>query len=539
MLQKVSECRDVLINWSFERRLQKVKKQVNQFWQETSKIIFCKEKFVNLPCYYMDIKIDWEKMDNTHIQVTFSDYLKRIKKREKEIYNLGNKELINQQNIYCAGENREDHDKNVLICVPHCDDEFFLSGGVIKKKINEGAKVSVVFCFNNDKNGEKAFEVRHENALNALRLLGVSQKNIYCLGYSNGHFMKDKENLYFARNGKVIVNNSGINSTYGTKWIKDFHSLYYGQRAPFSHENIRDDLGVLIKLLMPNEIYAIDLDDHIDHIVCSLVLEEAIGDVIKSIENFYPKVYKGFAYGMSAYGCKDLYKGIHLKPTKRTWRYFYNMYKRGYGLDNPRYCWNARVRVENPPECQTRAIKENILVRAYLKYGLMYSSISSFINRDTVFWERKTNNIALKAETTVSSGNGYYLNDFKLLDISDIEKKTFSKDCWHPDIIDDKKCIYFSWMEVKTISDIIIYQNLNFIHGIKKIKIKMDGYEKQFRLRGNRCGDIIKLGRPVRTEWIEISIILSAGEYGIDEIEVYEYMGKIKKSRIKETMLFP
>lgn len=44
-----------------------------------------------------------------------------------------------------------------------------------------------------------------------------------------------------------------------------------------------------------------------------------------------------------------------------------------------------------------------------------YKRGSRLINGDQIFWKRRTDNIALYADITVSSGEANYLNDFYVL----------------------------------------------------------------------------------------------------------------------------
>lgn len=74
-------------------------------------------------------------------------------------------------------------DKNVMIIVPHEDDDINLAGGIIEKYIKEGSEVRVVFTTNGDYS--RLGELRLEEAINVLAQMGLHEENIFFLGYGD------------------------------------------------------------------------------------------------------------------------------------------------------------------------------------------------------------------------------------------------------------------------------------------------------------------------------------------------------------------
>lgn len=83
-----------------------------------------------------------------------------------------------------------------LIVAPHPDDETLGCGGVIAKKRQAGADVTIVFMTNGAKShlkwmGEEELgEMRREEAAAAARVLGVKDNHVVCLDYEDGGLRK-------------------------------------------------------------------------------------------------------------------------------------------------------------------------------------------------------------------------------------------------------------------------------------------------------------------------------------------------------------
>lgn len=73
--------------------------------------------------------------------------------------------------------------KNVMIIVPHQDDEINVAGATIKNYVDGGSEVTVVFTTNGDYYG--LGEIRINEAINAVGKLGVKPENVVFLGYGD------------------------------------------------------------------------------------------------------------------------------------------------------------------------------------------------------------------------------------------------------------------------------------------------------------------------------------------------------------------
>lgn len=185
--------------------------------------------------------------------------------------------------LSCSGSNKEQSSKQtglelrsddrLLVFAPHPDDESLAPAGVIgravKKKIpvrvilmtsGDGYKKAVQVNLNvNDPAPEDYRElgaIRHLESLEAMKKLGVSEKNVYFLAYADG----------------------SINSLYQKNWDHDklhlglngaTHAPYafaYEKDAAYCGENVVKNFTKIIKDFQPTTIVYPDSEDfHHDH----------------------------------------------------------------------------------------------------------------------------------------------------------------------------------------------------------------------------------------------------------------------------------
>ena len=374
--------------------------------------------------------------------------------------------------------------KKVLIFVPHGDDELLLAVSVIYKNIEMENDVYICFYAHNDRNtcdrndksdGMVYAEHRSFECIDALNYLGVSVDKIYNLGYT----VAWKERHIYHNNTEVLVSHLGSKQTVGTKYMKDYHTIKYGKSAPYTRESVISDIVDLINDIIPDEIYAIDLDFHPDHKACSLFFDEAIGKVISG--TYSPEIYKGFAYNTSGYGVKDFSRYSHIKPVKKP--PFFVLKNIGE-TDNPMFRWNERIRIATPDELKIRDYEKNHGIQALLRYGRLYPSLESFINLDSVFWKRRTDSVTYDAKIEVSSGEKSYLKDFKIIDIKDVKaiKPDFNCGIWHP--IDKNQTLKIVFKNKINIKQIKLYQNPSKKERFPYVdKTLSEGYKERIYLK--------------------------------------------------------
>lgn len=80
--------------------------------------------------------------------------------------------------------------ENILILAPHPDDETLMAAGLIRRALAQGALVNVCVVTNGDHlcPDKSKGRRRLQESLNALRLLGVDERNVHFLGYPDTGF---------------------------------------------------------------------------------------------------------------------------------------------------------------------------------------------------------------------------------------------------------------------------------------------------------------------------------------------------------------
>lgn len=348
--------------------------------------------------------------------------------------------------------------QKVLFLVPHEDDELAMAGAVIRLYVNGGADVTVAFTTNGDDGFDPNQRVKE--AARGLRALGVSGDKLLFLGYGNNWTLEPYRHLYHAPGDAVVASKIGRTQTYGAGGYTDFHSTIFSEPATYTRDHYRQDLRYLLKTLAPDTIFCIDLDSHPDHCTVSLLFEEVLGEMLRSNAGYRPTVYKGYAYSIAWYGKADFYGDYlpsMLPPDPA------NVNDTRFLLDTPNYDWAARVRFPASRDTLSYTLRSNRLFAALRAHGSQDARFraGNIINGDTVFFERRTDSLLSNDGVTLaaSSGNPACLNDFKLVDTSNLYDypMRFDKGCWQPDTSDSARSVTVTFPTRVQISSVSLY----------------------------------------------------------------------------------
>ena len=166
--------------------------------------------------------------------------------------------------------------KNVLIFVPHPDDEINLIGNCIDKIKKLG---NIYMIYSSLPEDIKKKNIRKKEAFKACKVLGISDRNVLFLDYPE---TKENSTHHFYTDGD---------------------------------KNIENDIYNLIMKYKPNYIFGTDFDYHPDHRMLSLALEKSISKIISDDKGYNPVIFKGFCYETAYYGIKKHlrhYQGIRV-----------------------------------------------------------------------------------------------------------------------------------------------------------------------------------------------------------------------------------
>jgi len=186
----------------------------------------------------------------------------------------------------------------VLILAPHPDDEAIGCAGIIRESVNKGANLKVVYLTNGDHN-QVAFivyekrltirrgefihmgEVRHNEAIQAMKLLGVDSKDLIFLGYPDfGTFTIFKE----------VWNDKKPYRSMLTRISSVPYKENFSFGAPYKGESILVDLEAILRDYKPNKIFVSHpADANVDHKAFYLFLQIALRDLKKEIPQ--PRIY--------------------------------------------------------------------------------------------------------------------------------------------------------------------------------------------------------------------------------------------------------
>jgi len=173
----------------------------------------------------------------------------------------------------------------VVVFAPHSDDEIVGAGGLIYDSLKNGAKVEVVLITNGDGHIFSTMEdfrkvyptaqnyidsgtTRQKESINALKVLGLDEKNIVFLGYPD----------------------HGIKELYSTNWKVPYQSPYTKQnsspysnsqtkRVSYTGDNLENDIIKVLKDFDPTIVVApYKYDIHPDHAASYQFIQRAIKD---------------------------------------------------------------------------------------------------------------------------------------------------------------------------------------------------------------------------------------------------------------------
>lgn len=189
-------------------------------------------------------------------------------------------------------------DDRILILAPHPDDEAIACAGIIQQALKVGAQLKVVYLTNGDHNQiafivyEKRItmrkgefihmgEVRRAEAIKAMKLLGLDEKNLIFLGYPDfGTFTIFSKYWQETKPFKSLL--TRISS------VPYKENFSFG--APYKGESILDDVKKALLDYRPNKIFVSHpADTNVDHKTLYLFLQIALRDLQKYITQ--PAIY--------------------------------------------------------------------------------------------------------------------------------------------------------------------------------------------------------------------------------------------------------
>ena len=328
-------------------------------------------------------------------------------------------EKVQAEEILTAGNSFFDKSyfgTRVLILAPHPDDEINIAGNMILNLA--AAKAEIFVAYSTDGGLEVPAEIRAQEAIDALKILGVPREKIIFMGYSDGKKLSDH-----------------------------------------ARENFKRDLKNLLLELRANIIFCVDFDSHADHRTLSILFEEVLGEILSERSDYRPEVYKKFAYATAFTAAPDFY-ATNLRATKKPKLGETDTYDFDF-IDRANYVWENRVRFPVAEVCRQPILKENPVAEAIFAHKSQRNEWNALriLNSDEIFFERRTDSRTFSAKITATSGDASKICDFKIIDTKnvDISPAQIENNLWQPS--DSQKKIFFEWKEPIQVQKIMIYGN--------------------------------------------------------------------------------
>lgn len=360
--------------------------------------------------------------------------------------------------------------KKLLVFAPHPDDEINLLCGLFHNFKDNGFHITVCFTTNGD-NVRAETEQRFREALKVKELLGYD--DLIILGYGDGYKGKT---IYESRSNSPAESVAGYYQTYDVGNLKTYHSLKYGSQALYTFNNYKSDIKDLILDLYADIILCVDIDKHPEHRTLSLLFDEVIGEILKT-KKYRPIILKKFAYIGVYDGVRDYFKRPMFKTVPS-----YKAKMVGEDSVFP-YLWEERISFQENEYNYPLRFWNSPLFSALKTYHSQRVAVrfSQICNADVVFWVRRVDSLSYDAELSSSSGDVEFINDFKIVNLEDVELPIWqipliSKNSWKPSDCDFNPEILFRFKKSETVEKFVIYQDRGSI--IKKLTILLNnGYE--------------------------------------------------------------
>lgn len=188
--------------------------------------------------------------------------------------------------------------ENIMIIVPHEDDEILMAAGIIEKAVKEDKKVTVVMATNGDYEGTDKISgsVRLEETIKGLQILGLSEENVIFMGYADTGMYPTESflyKLYQEKDEDKLYPGHCSGETYGLLGKPDFHTVRYGVAASYTRKNFKRDLQEIILDKRPDTIFTTSEEDmHGDHSGLFLFVKE----ILQEQKEYHPCLYSGVVH---------------------------------------------------------------------------------------------------------------------------------------------------------------------------------------------------------------------------------------------------
>lgn len=273
---------------------------------------------------------------------------------------------------------------NVMVIVPHQDDEILMSAGVIRVCEQNNVPYTVVMVTNGDYgciDYSKGY-ARLKESLAGLETLGSNKESFEIMGYADTGMPESESfltHLYNEKNEQKIYPSSCARETYGLEDKVEFHMKKYGKHGDYNRITFEKDLEMLLEEKKPDVIFTTsEYDMHGDHSGLYYFVCEVL-DILNKKNGYEPKVFCGLIHSCA---------GDDNWPERDT-----AVFSCPQGLEeNSNYKWEERMILELPEEMKKARGINNLKYQALLKHETAlepdaYEFLMAFIKDEEIFWK--------------------------------------------------------------------------------------------------------------------------------------------------------
>lgn len=362
-------------------------------------------------------------------------------------------------------------DKKICVFVPHEDDEM-LTMGAILPYLASNTHVYVVITTNGDYLGKNSGMKRIEESRKVLISLGVKKNNIIFLGFSDQATSYNGKSIYEANENEVCCGTGEVDKTYGieSEWNVENKKITYGRCM--TRKNLYYDIRTILCTLLPDFVFSIGLDGHVDHDGLSEVIDNILVNMRK--ENYSPIVYKMLAHSTYWLGKYD-YSSWNNNSTVIDKNILRCLYQK-----SPIYHWEDRVRFPISKEFIgfPSGYKYYKLLKEYKTQKAEYC-FARALNSDLVFFQVKKKIKNKCTDSKIVMIKLLYKNNFiyDYYTSRNIEFVDFKVYLLHA----DGECEYV-YLDDNRLDVFFNNKKINFVDN-KKIEVKKDGYNVIVQLK--------------------------------------------------------
>ena len=432
--------------------------------------------------------------------------------------------------------------KTIMVFAPHQDDEANMANAIMWSHAKRGDNVYVVMGFGSDHGGSDVSYGLHrlKESRTNMETLDIPGENLIYLGYQKIDYaakLHTDNTLPLGTDGAMLRTDGTPYYTFSHKddGFPSYHFTKYGVECEASEANLVSDIIDVITQYMPDELYVINFDKHIEHQYMGSMVDKAFGILKQKAEfkDYCPRYYQSMSY-QSAWNAKRDFTSV-LSPNDSG-----NIFLEStlvFDPNNPTFDWNDRVRFPVEDEMSMPS-DENLSIKAYRQGFKSYVrdfQREACVNGDQVFWERDTRNLAFQARVEVSSCNADRdkINDFSTMRtpltsfITNCNHHEKDIDCseykWSPAKDDTSKTVTLNFDMPRTIGTIKLYDDYRTENQIKAgILTFSDGSTIEVNSLNNDGGaNTISFAPKEKITSVSFQITDYTGTPGLTEFEVY------------------